>query len=103
MGVGSNVAAIVETVSEKLRAEPSQGAHFFHNMTALGISYFNISSAAPDFFDWRWLTAQPIARENEFAAHVRLLTPLVVKVDGRSSSGLIKIEDRPGDADNARA
>ena len=91
----SNVAAIVETVSEKLRAEPSQGAHFFHNMTALGISYFNISSAAPDFFDWRWLTAQPVARENEFATYVRLPTPLVVKVDGRSSSGLIKIEDRP--------
>ena len=98
----SNVAAIVETVSEKLRAEPSQGAHFFHNMTALGISYFNISPGAPDFFDWRWLTAQPIALENEYAAHVRLSRPLVVKVDGRSSSGLIKIEDRTGDADKTR-
>jgi hypothetical protein len=92
----SNVAAIVETASEKLRAEPSQGAHFFHNMTALGISYFSVSPGSSDFFDWPWLTAQPVARENEFAAHVRLSTPLVIKVDGRCSSGVIKIEDKNG-------
>jgi hypothetical protein len=92
----SNVAAIVETVSDKLKAEPSQGAHFFHNMTSLGISYFSVSPRPPDFFDWTWLAGQIIAHENEFAAHIHLPEPLILKVDGRTSSGIIKVEERSG-------
>jgi hypothetical protein len=88
----SNVGAIVETTAENLKAEPSQGAHFFHNIASLGISYFCISRRSPDFINWTWLTAQKRAMENEFAAHVRLLEPVNIKVDGRTSSGVILIE-----------
>lgn len=88
----SNVAAIVETTAGNLKAEPSQGAHFFHNMTSLGISYFSVSQHPPDCMDWTWLTAQDRARENEFAAHVRLPRPLRLKVDGRTSCGVILVE-----------
>lgn len=87
----SNVAAIVETTAENLKAEPSQGAHFFHNMASLGISYFCISRRAPDCIDWPWLTAQKRVKENEFAAHVRLPAPVTIKVDGRTSCGVILI------------
>jgi hypothetical protein len=88
----SNVAAIVETTVDNLKAELSQGAHFFHNMTSLGISYFSVSQYAPDVMNWSWLTAQPRAMENEFAAHVRLTKPLALKVDGRTSRGVILVE-----------
>lgn len=88
----SNVAAIVETTADNLKAEPSQGAHFFHNMTSLGISYFSVSQRPPDMIDWAWLTAQQRALENEFAAHVRLPRPIILKVDGRTSCGVILIE-----------
>lgn len=88
----SNVGAIVETTAENLKAEPSQGAHFFHNMASLGISYFCVSPRAPDFINWKWLTAQKPVAENEFAVHLRLTTPVTLKVDGRTSRGVILIE-----------
>ena len=85
----SNVAAIVETASANLNAEPSQGAHFFHNLTSLDISYLSVSSRLPDRIDWNWLTDQKPHVEMEFVAHVRLTHPVVLKVDGRSSRGVI--------------
>jgi len=88
----SNVAAIVETTADNLKAEPSQGAHFFHNMTSLGISYFSVSQYGPDVMDWAWLTAQKRTLENEFAAHVQLPKPVILKVDGRSSRGVILVD-----------
>jgi hypothetical protein len=96
----SNVAAIVETTAENLKAEPSQGAHFFHNMASLGISYFCVSRRAPDFIDWTWLTSRMRIQENEFAAHVRLPAPVTIKVDGRVSHGVILIEFQVAEADN---
>jgi hypothetical protein len=87
----SNVAAIVETVSPELKAEPSQGAHFFHNIASLGISYLSVSALPPDRIDWRWLTDQTIHLEKDFVAHIRLERPLVIKVDGRSGQGVIFI------------
>jgi hypothetical protein len=85
----SNVAAIVETVSEKLNAEPSIGAHFSHNLVSLGISYLNIVRGEPDHFNWPWLINQKVFRETEFVSHVQLPRPVVLKVDGRTSSGVI--------------
>lgn len=88
----SSVAAIVETMQENMKAEPSQGAHFFHNMTSLGISYFSVSQHPPDIMNWAWLTAQDRTTENEYVAHVQLPEPLVLKVDGRTSCGVILVE-----------
>jgi hypothetical protein len=88
----SNVAAIVETTAASLNAEPSQGAHFFHNMASLGISYLCISRRPPDFIDWTWLTDQKRVQENEFAAHIQLPEPVRIKVDGRISCGVILVE-----------
>jgi hypothetical protein len=85
----SQAGAIVETASEKLKAEPSQGAHFFHNLAALGVSYLGVTQRAPDRLDWPWLLAQSKRFETNHVAHVRLVKPLQIKVDGRTSRGVI--------------
>jgi hypothetical protein len=89
----SNVAAIVETVSEKLNAEPSIGAHFFHNLVSLGISYVSLGRWGPDRFDWSWLTRLKVSRETEFVAYVRLVKPVILKVDGRTSRAVLLVDD----------
>ncbi len=89
----SQVGAIVETFSEKINAEPSQGAHFFHNLAALGISYLGVTPRAPDTLNWSWLLAQPKINETDYMAHVCLSTPVQVKVDGRTAQGIIIVAD----------
>jgi len=83
------VGAIVETALPQLKAEPSQGSHFFHNLTTLGISYINVSDNKGDFFDWAWLTALPAVDTSRFVAHVKLDRPFVLKVDGRISQSVM--------------
>ena len=79
------VAAIVETASAQLRVEPSQGSHFFHNITTLGIKYIMVSGKDGERFDWDWLNAQEVVSRGEYVVHVRLPVPMVIKVDGRTS------------------
>lgn len=81
----SGVSAIVETASAQLRVEPSQGSHFFHNITTLGINYIMVSGKEGERFDWRWLEGRKEMAGGEYVAHVRLDAPVVIKVDGRSS------------------
>ncbi|UCF90796.1 MAG: phosphoenolpyruvate synthase/pyruvate phosphate dikinase [Desulfobacterales bacterium] len=79
------VGAMVETTSAKLKADPSQGSHFFHNITSLGITYVTLADGNSDFLDWDWLTSLPVARETAFVRHVQLHQAFVLKVDGRNS------------------
>ena len=89
----SGVGAMVETESEKMAAEPSQGSHFFHNITTLGISYITVSAAHGGRLDWDWLVSLPRLNDTMYVAHVRLDTPLTLKVDGRQSKGVIVAQD----------
>jgi len=79
------VGAMIEISSTQLKADPSQGSHFFHNITSLGINYVTISDNNEDVLDWNWLTTLPVANETQFVAHAKLEKPFVLKVDGRSS------------------
>jgi hypothetical protein len=79
------VGAMIETSSADLKAEPSQGSHFFHNISTLGINYVMVSDNKEDFLDWSWLTSLPVVKETTFVAHVELARPFILKVDGRSS------------------
>ncbi len=79
------VGAMIETSSPELKAEPSQGSHFFHNITTLGINYVTVSDNQGEFLDWKWLTALPVIKETQFVAHAALDKPFILKVDGRSS------------------
>jgi len=79
------VGAMVETSSSELRADPSQGSHFFHNITTLGITYATVLVEDSDFIDWNWLTSLPVVNETTHVAHVRLDKAFNLKVDGKSS------------------
>jgi len=87
------VGAMVETSSPELKAEPSQGSHFFHNISTLGINYVTVSDNREDFLNWGWLTSLPIANETAFVAHVSLANPFMLKVDGRSSRCVMYLEE----------
>ncbi|MDZ7762290.1 MAG: PEP/pyruvate-binding domain-containing protein [Desulfovermiculus sp.] len=83
------VGAIVESGSDKLKAEPSQGSHFFHNITTLGINYITVTEERHGYLDWDWLISQEIHDQTEHIAHVRLQHPIILKVDGRSSTSVL--------------
>jgi hypothetical protein len=85
----SAVRAVVETATEALKADPSQGSHFFHNITSLDISYLTASGNAGDFVDWAWLKAQPVETATAHLKHVKLPQPLTIKIDGKKSEGVI--------------
>lgn len=85
----SEVCAIVESSHRELTADPSQGSHFFHNITALGIHYLSIQEARGDRLDMEWLLSQPVALDGEYTALVAFDTPCVLKVDGRHAMGVL--------------
>ena len=81
----SGVGAIVELRNEKLQADPSQGSHFFQNITSLGIRYVTVNESEEDYFDWEWVDSFPAVQETAYLRHVRLEKPFVIKVDGKNS------------------
>jgi hypothetical protein len=85
----SGARVIVETTVEQMSPDLSQGSHFFHNMTSLGVLYLSVPDPKDFPIDWAWLQGQPVVRETEHLRHVRAVTPLTVRVDGRSGKGLI--------------
>ncbi len=86
----SGARVIVEATLPHAQPDPSQGSHFFHNLTSFGVSYFTVRPGDTHAVDWDWLDAQPAAAETEFVRHVRLAAPLRVEVDGRSGRGVIR-------------
>jgi hypothetical protein len=96
----SGVGAMVETRAEDLNADPSQGSHFFHNITSLGISYLNLVENGKDFIDWRWLETLPVAEATEHVKHVNLERPITIKIDGKTSrAALMKPAPPESEAD----
>ncbi|MBW2591662.1 MAG: phosphoenolpyruvate synthase/pyruvate phosphate dikinase [Deltaproteobacteria bacterium] len=85
----SGVSAIIELRNAAIRAEPSQGSHFFQNITSLGIHYITVTEDSDDFFDWQWIKGLNPNRETKFLRHVRLENPLLLKIDGRKSDCVI--------------
>ena len=86
------VGAMVETSSSELKADPSQGSHFFHNITTLGITYATVLDENSGVVDWNWLTSQPLANETTHIGHIQLDKPFILKVDGRSSKCVMYIK-----------
>ena len=81
---------IVESGFEDMVVEPSQGSHFFQNITSFQIGYFTVNSDGYNgMIDWDWLKAQPAVLEKGFTRHVRLRRPLVVRMNGHSHKGII--------------
>jgi CheY-like chemotaxis protein len=86
----SGAKVIVEAGFRDMEVDPSQGSHFFHNITSFRISYFTVNSTTQNgFVDWEWLRANPIVEEKKFVRHIRLTKPIVAKVDGHQNKGII--------------
>lgn len=86
----SNVGAIVETAGSLIKADSSQGSHFFHNITPQGINYITISESGKDFINWKKIAGLPMVAESRFAAHKKTCRSFLMKVDGRSFQAIIK-------------
>lgn len=86
----SNAQMIVESGLSHYRVDPSQGTHFFHNLTSFGVAYLTINPYLKDgSFDTDFLDAQPAIYESKFIRHVRFENPIVMKVDGRKNKGVV--------------
>jgi len=90
----SNARVIVESGLEQYRIDPSQGTHFFQNLTSLGVSYFTINPFQKDgTYDIDFLDHSAAEYESQYIRHVHFDQPLVVKVDGRKNMGVIMKPD----------
>lgn len=86
----SNARLIVESGLSNYRVDPSQGTHFFQNLTSFGVAYFTINPFLNDgTYDTEYLNAQPSVYESEYIRHVRFERPIVIKVDGRKNKGVV--------------
>jgi hypothetical protein len=85
----SAARAIVECELADMIVEPSQGTHFFHNLTSLGVSYLTAHGADGAVVDWAWLDAQPVAEEDGWVRHHHLAEPVEVLVDVQAASGMV--------------
>jgi response regulator RpfG family c-di-GMP phosphodiesterase len=86
----SNARLIVESSFSDYRIEPSQGTHFFQNLTSFGVSYFTINPHIKDgTYDLDFLIEQPAVYETKFVRHVRFTKPLIIKIDGRKNIGVV--------------
>ncbi|HIH09636.1 MAG TPA: hypothetical protein HA254_03105 [Candidatus Diapherotrites archaeon] len=81
---------IVESTLFGINVELSQGSHFFHNLSSFNVSYFSLNYDGEFAIDWEWLNQQKVVRETNFIKHVKLESPLKIKVDGKTSRGVIK-------------
>ncbi len=86
----SGARVIVEAGFRDFRVTPSQGSHFFQNLTAFQIGYFTVNpDAGEGVVDWDWLTEQPAVDEDGCVRHLRFDTPMRVIMNSRTSQGVI--------------
>jgi CheY-like chemotaxis protein len=82
--------AIVEAGFRDLSIDPSQGSHFFQNLTAFQVGYFSVNPRVRNsFVDWAWLAAQRDVSRGQLVRHIRLDEGVVVKMNGRQRRGVI--------------
>jgi hypothetical protein len=85
----SQARAIVECDLEDLIVEPSQGTHFFQNMTSYGIAYLHVYARTHGFLDREWLDSLPAEEQTPWVRLIRLEEPLEILVDGKKKEGVI--------------
>jgi hypothetical protein len=86
----SGARVIVEAGFHDFRVTPSQGSHFFQNLTAFQIGYFTVNpDAGEGSVDWQWLTEQPSLEEQGCVRHLQFAKPIRVVMNSRTSQGVI--------------
>ena len=91
----SGARVIVEASLRDIAVEPSQGSHFFQNITSFMVGYFTVGlDATGGFLDWDWLLGQTPAASLVYTRHLRFADPLLVTIDGQQRCGVIRKPER---------
>ena len=86
----SSAQVIVEAGLENFQVDPSQGTHFFQNLTSLGVGYLTIDAFRGNGkYDCSLFEGLEVVQETEYVAHVRLNEPLSIKIDGMKKEAVV--------------
>jgi hypothetical protein len=86
----SAARVIVESGLEHYRIDPSQGTHFFQNLTSFRVGYFTINPYLKEgYYDIDYLNSQAAAYEDEYIRHVRFEKPIRIEIDGKKNFGVV--------------
>jgi hypothetical protein len=86
----SQARVIIESGLENFRIDPSQGTHFFQNLTSFRVGYFTINPYINDgFYDLEYLSKFNAHFENKYIRHIRFEKPIKVQIDGKHNRGVI--------------
>ncbi len=86
----SGAAVIVEAGFKDFQVTPSQGSHFFQNLTSFRVGYFTVNSIDHiGFIDWDWLNNQTAEEELVYTKHLKFDKPIIVKINGHENRGVI--------------
>ena len=86
----SGAKVIVEAGLKNFRVEPSQGTHFFQNLTSMGVGYFTVNAFMGDgVYDQGLLDSMEAVEETEHVRHVRFEKPVIIKIDGMKKEGVV--------------
>ena len=90
----SAARVIVESGLKNYRVDPSQGTHFFQNLTSFGVGYFTINTFNGDgVFQKALLDGMPAVEETEYVRHVRFTRPLKIMMDGMKQEGVVLLPE----------
>ena len=91
----SGARVIVEAGLKNYRVDPSQGTHFFQNLTSFGVGYFTINTYANDgIFQQEVLDSMEAVTETTYVRHVRFDRPLKIMMDGKKQKGVVVMPDQ---------
>jgi hypothetical protein len=96
----SNARVIIESGLENFRIDPSQGTHFFQNLTSFKVGYFTINPYINDgYYDIAYLAEQTVVYEDTYLRHIRFDEPLKILIDGKRNKGVVykKMEEKKVD------
>ncbi|MFP4418509.1 MAG: PEP/pyruvate-binding domain-containing protein, partial [Chitinispirillaceae bacterium] len=86
----ANARAVVEVGLSDTAFDPSQGSHFFHNLTAMNVAYLAVNQSRPrEYLRWEFFDTQQAVHETSHFRHLRFEKPLTVQIDGRSKKSVI--------------
>ncbi len=86
----SGARLIVESALKNYRIEPSQGTHFFQNLTSMGVGYFTIDPTTHEgFYDVEYLDSMPASYESEAVRIVTFPSPLLIGINGKQGKGVV--------------
>ena len=86
----SSARLIIEASLKNFHIDPSQGTHFFQNLTSFSVGYFTINAYNNDgTYNVDYLNKQEAVYEDDYVRHVCLSRPAVIQIDGKNKKGLI--------------